>query len=199
VTSSAPIDNSDPWSAGFEPPLGLETPRVLLEPLSEQHAEVDFAALMSSREHLASTLHWGSWPRADFTVEENRTDLARHAREFRSREAYAYTVLTPDRQRCLGCLYIEPRDSVPEEARQAAGPVALAAYWVIETELERDLDKHLLQAVLDWFVREWSFVSVAFPTHVQNERGLAIALELGLESAEPLEASQRLLLWRAPG
>ena len=61
---------SNPWSSGFTPPQVLNIDSVHLEPLSPVHSELDFAALMSSREHLNRTLRWGDWPRPDFTVEE---------------------------------------------------------------------------------------------------------------------------------
>ena len=81
-----------PWSTDFTPPQVLDTDIVHLEALSPVHTELDFAALMSSREHLTRTLHRGDWPHPDFTVEENRVDLQRHWDEFNRREAYAYTV-----------------------------------------------------------------------------------------------------------
>ena len=95
--AQAPVELPDPWTAEFQPPMVLDTPRFHLEPLGPQHAELDYEAFMSSREHLLATLHWGGWPSADATVEGNRADLTRHADEFVAGEAYAYTVLTPDR------------------------------------------------------------------------------------------------------
>lgn len=167
----------DPWSADFEPPRTLDTARVHLEPLAPKHTELDFAALMGSRGHLRDTLQWGDWPREDFTVEENRDDLERHWLEFEQREAFAYTVLTPDRSTCVGCVYLVPTPS--------GDPASAAlAYWVIESELDSELDEHLLESMLDWFDRAWPFERVLLPTHPDNQRGLELALSLDAEVGE---------------
>ena len=95
-----------PWrDMGFVPSEGLRTERLVLEPLAPRHVELDHAALMGSREHLLRTLHWGDWPREGFTVEENLDDLEMHWGEFEDRTGFAFTVLNPARDRCLGCRY----------------------------------------------------------------------------------------------
>lgn len=182
---AGPVADRDPWSPDFEPPRVLATARVRLEPLAPRHAELDFAALMESREHLRRTLRWGDWPRADFTLEENRGDLERHWREFEDREGYAYTVLAPDRSRCLGCVYLVP-------PRDGAGRDAMLAYWVSEPALATDLDAHLLGSVLAWIERDWPFERVAIPNHPDNARGARIGAEAGLTAAE----DGSVLVWR---
>lgn len=179
----------DPWSKSFEPPLALDTDRFHLEPLEPRHVELDYAALMGSREHLRTTLGWGDWPRADFTVEQNRIDLERHWREFESREGYAYTVLAPDRSRCLGCVYIFR--AKPPEAN-----LAMLAYWVIEPEIANDLDRALAAELVRWLERDWPFDRVVFPTRSSNARGARIAEELGLRPADGDAAEQTLFVWR---
>jgi len=177
----------DAWSRAFTPPNEHDTERVHLEPLHPQHTELDFAALMSSREHLRETLHWGEWPREDFTTEGNREDLERHWMEFENREAYAYTVLTPDRSRCIGCIYLGPVESKPRAAS--------LAYWVVADELTNDLDRHLLDTVLGWTESDWPFDEVILPTHTDNARGMMIAKERGLD--EGPRANDRVrFVWR---
>jgi RimJ/RimL family protein N-acetyltransferase len=185
-----------PWTAAFEPPRILDTDRVHLEPLAPRHVELDFAALMGSREHLQRTLRWGDWPRPDFTLEENRDDLARHWQEFVDREGYAYTVLSPDGSRCVGCVYLEalPGGS-PDDAAMA--------YWVIESELEASLDRHLLDALGRWFEDEWPWRRVVLLNHPENGRGHDLAIALGWCTdvsalALPVESrpsSETLFLW----
>jgi hypothetical protein len=101
--TQAPKWNS-PWSELTSLPEPLAHSRFILEPLDEQHAELDFEALMSCRTRLRKQLAWGGgdWPAEDFTMELNRADLRRHHDEFLRREAFAYTVLSPDRMRCPG-------------------------------------------------------------------------------------------------
>lgn len=179
VGGSDQLDGVDPWAASFHPPMLLTTDRVRLEPLSPDHVELDFAALMGSREHLLQTLDWNPWPRADFTIEENLKDLERHFQEFEDREAYAYTVLTPDGSECIGCIYINPfpkeglfGNDNPRRARMI--------YWVVEDGLATDLDRHLLESVLSWIESDWPYEWVAMPAYEGNPRGVEVAEELGM-------------------
>lgn len=177
--------SADPYAPSFTPPTTLDTARVHLEPLHPSHTELDYAAFMSSRDHLHRTLHWGNWPRPDFSLAENRADLERHWREFEAREAFAFTVQSADRSRCVGCIYINPLN--PKNFAAGAPPeprAARLAFWVIESELATDLDRHLLEATLTWLRAKWPFSTVYVPLHVENERGQRIARELGLKVAE---------------
>ena len=160
------------WATSFEPPETLTTERMHLEPLHPRHVDLDFAALMGSRAHLQQTLRWGDWPRVDFTVAENLEDLEMHWREFEGNEAYAYTVLSPDRSTCIGCIYINPVPDAYDEAK--------LSYWVIEPELATELDRHLLESLFGWFERDWPFRRMSLPTHADNERGHALSRSLGL-------------------
>lgn len=192
--ASVPDPASDPWSADFDPPGLLVTDRVRLEPLAPRHVELDFEALMGSREHLQRTLHWGDWPRADFTVEENRADLERHWGEFERREAYAYTVLAPDGSRCVGCIYLNPmrRDDLPDGAQ-----AGMLAYWVIEEELANDLDRHLLASLLTWFEDGWPLDLVFFLPHVDDGRGATLLADAGLAELDGSRPTHRTFVWEA--
>lgn len=130
----------------FAPPAPPEHPDFVLEPLRPVHAELDYQALMGSRLHLRRTLDWGTWPREDFSLPENRKDLARHGDEFDARVAYAYTVLSPDRSQCYGCCYLNPEEENPRDA--------VLAYWVIQPLSDR-LDLPLLFSVVNWIDTEW--------------------------------------------
>lgn len=187
VPVAAPL--VDPWTAAFEAPRVLVTPSARLEPLGPQHAELDHAAFMSSREHLHATLHWGSWPRENTTVEENRGDLERHAKEFTDHEAYAYTVLSHDGERCLGCVYI---DAGPTEGEAYSARVA---YWVVADELANDLDAELVASLLTWFETAWPFATVTMPLHIENERGAEIARTLGMTEAPEVVDDHRGFTW----
>ena len=90
----------------FEIPLVLETEQFRLRMLSVDDVEKDYEAVMESQELLRSG--GSSWPREGFTLEENLADLKRHQQEFLNREAFAYTVVSIDESRVLGCVYIDP-------------------------------------------------------------------------------------------
>jgi len=189
ATGSAASDTA--WSASFDPPAGLDTDRVHLEPLTPEHAALDHAAFMSSREHLHSTLHWGSWPRPDTTVEDNRKDLGRHEREFDAREAYAYTVLAPDRAACVGCVYLSPVEGDPRAVE--------LSYWVTAAGVKAGLDEHLFAAVLAWLEQSWPFDTVVINLHVDNTRGIQIAEGAGLARTDGAPEDHVAFTWRRTG
>jgi hypothetical protein len=185
-------DSRNPWSGGFTPPETLDTARVHLEPLNPKHTQWDYDAFMGSRRHLHDTLHWGSWPRPDFTLEDNREDLTRHFAEFEAREAYAYTVQDQDRTHCVGCIYINP----PRDRKvDVPAPMCVLAFWVIEPELKNDLDLHLVASTLDWIQTTWPYQSVLLPIHKENKRGHEIMGKLGISQMPGETKNYDLFVW----
>jgi hypothetical protein len=158
------------FQPGFDPPAPPRTERLRLLRLSPDVVELDFAALMSSRARLREELQWGTWPRDDFTVDENREDLEGHDGEFERREAYAYTVLDPSGEICLGCIYLEPWEG---DAR--------LAFWVIDDEVDGGLEEHLVATVRDWIRAYWSFDRLLIPLRASNPRGARVVTALGFE------------------
>ena len=116
----------------------------MTEPLDEKHAELDFEALMSCRIRLREELQWGKWPPEDFTLELNHADLRGHYDEFLRGEAFAYTVLSFDGARCLGCIYLE---------RCVEIQGAQLAFWVIDDAI--DMEAFLVPDVLQWIHTAW--------------------------------------------
>jgi hypothetical protein len=139
--------------SGFEPPLGLETPEFVLEPLGPEHNDRDYAAWTSSLEHIRQTPGFAgsSWPHA-MSLDENRGDLERHAADFRNRKGFTYTVLDPADRDVIGCVYIYPlRDSAH---------TAKVLSWLRETHAR--LDAPLWRAVSEWLEADWPFAAVEY-------------------------------------
>ena len=137
---------------GFDVPTQLETPWFALEPLGPEHNERDFEAWTSSIDHIRATpgFEGQSWPRL-MTLEENLGDLEMHARHFRDREGFTYTVLDPDRD-VIGCAYIYP---VKDDEHDAS-----VRSWVRSSH--RELDAVLGREVSGWLERDWPFGRVAY-------------------------------------
>jgi len=135
----------------FEPPTRLVTEQFELEPLGPEHNDSDYAAWTSSMEHIRATPGFpdGSWPR-EMTLEENRSDLERHANDFAERHGFTYTVL--DGARVVGCLYIYPR-------RDGVDGAAVLS-WVTADRAE--LDAPLRATVRAWLRDDWPFASVDY-------------------------------------
>ena len=142
--TSAPFVPTD-----FPVPDVLETASFRLRMLSSSDALKDYEAVMESGERLRSWSQNG-WPHEGFTLQENLADLQRHEREFKAREAFAYTVVALDESRVLGCLYIDPDEAAD----------AVVTMWVRDNEM--DLDLPLAHAVTNWIQFEWPFQQVRY-------------------------------------
>ena len=173
------LNKKSQWIPLGSLPEPLKTPRFVLEPLDEKHTELDFAALMSCRVRLTEELEWSNWPPEDFTLESNRVDLRRHQGEFIRGEAFAYTVLSPDCSRCLGCIYLN---------RCAEIKGARLAFWVIDDVI--DMESDLLTDVLKWIHSVWSINRVLIPLREANTRGIALVQNCGLEVWDGVKAGQ---------
>ena len=138
----------------FEVSPKVETERFRLRMLSVDDVEKDYEAVIESRE-LLHAMFGGTWPREGFTLKENLVDLERHQQEFLDRVAFAYTVVTLDENRVLGCVYINPAQKVDADA--------VVVMWVRQSEFEQGLDEILFQTVKDWISSAWPFSSVAYP------------------------------------
>lgn len=135
----------------FEVPLEWKRSEFMLRPLVESDVDADFAAVMESKLQLRE-LFGGDWPPDDFTREQNLEDLKVHERAFNDRESFAYTVLTLDGTRVLGCVYIHPAENSD----------AQVVFWVRTAELDK-LEAVLFAALKEWLVTDWPFIQVAFP------------------------------------
>ena len=190
-------------------PEGLAIPRewrtedLWLRVLRPDVTELDYEALMESRERLR---RWSdsTWPADDFTLAENRADLFEHEREWEASEAFAYTVLSPDGNRCEGCVYIDPfltamlgRGVDPGAALpDADDETPVVTYWVRETALARGLDRQLLAGLRSWFATEWPFRRAIYRINDHQERDRQLLNEAGLVHLTSHPSRVSPLMWR---
>jgi hypothetical protein len=129
----------------FDVPARHETPDFVLEPLGPEHNERDHAAWTSSIEHIHVTqgFEGSRWP-FPMTLEENLRDLERHRTEFDERSAFAYSVLDPETDDVIGCVYVDPAPS---------GEGAVVRTWVRVSHAP--LDERLRAEVVAWLERDW--------------------------------------------
>jgi hypothetical protein len=133
---------------GFDPPTSLVTDRFRLEPLGPQHNDADHAAWMSSIGHIRATAGYpdGNWPPpSGMPLEENLSDLRRHADDFTKRAGFTFTVLDPADDDVIGCVYLYPSTS-PEY------DVTIQS-WVRADRAA--LDVALADAVANWVATDW--------------------------------------------
>jgi hypothetical protein len=136
----------------FEVSLRFETQAFVLEPLGPEHNERDHEAWSSSIDHIQATLGFAGrrWPQP-MSLGANLADLEAHRTDFDERTGFAYTVLDPQTDDVIGCVYVDP------DGAQAGGVTVRS--WVRVTHT--DLDEPLREAVVDWLEREWPFASVS--------------------------------------
>lgn len=129
-----------------------------LRPIRAADVEIDYPAVMGSRERLWSKYGeaWG-WPPATMTVEQDRHDLARHEAEIARQETFNYAVLNADESELLGCVYIDP-----PPADEESGNDAVVSWWVVDRAVGTDLDRELESFVPHWLTDTWGFRSVDF-------------------------------------
>ena len=140
--------------AGFIVPDGFDTTAFLLRPLRVHDVIRDYDAVMSSSAELKGRMDDSFWPEG-LTLEENLIDLGWHQREFTLRHSFAYTVVSLDGARCLGCCYIYPSSDPAFDA--------VALYWARESRIGDAADTGLGDAFRGWLARDWPFQRVDFP------------------------------------
>ena len=141
-------------AADFKVPDSLLTDKYRLEILTPNVTALDYDAVMSSKKRLRNVFGENTeWPKDDMTLEDNTEDLRRHEKEFKAREAFAYTVLTLSGNKCIGCVYIDPT-KVPDFDCEVY-------LWVRDSEIT--LDDHLYKNVRSWLQSSWPFKKIAFP------------------------------------
>ena len=70
-------------SKSFKVPKEISKEQFYFQVLGPKFSEVDYEAVMSSKERLRHVFAENSkWPEADMTFETNKNDLIRHEKEF---------------------------------------------------------------------------------------------------------------------
>ena len=164
-------------------PAVLQNETFNLLPLAVRHAAVDYEAVMSSQEMLR--IWSGSpWPHAGFTLAEKEIDLARHAQEHHQRKAFTYTVLDPERETCLGCVYIRPLAELVaanlDHLLDISADGAMARFWVRASLTAGDFERQLLNELCTWFRNDWPFSRLYLHTRSVNHQQIALFLAANL-------------------
>ncbi len=149
-----------PWlPEGFAPPERVDLPTGHhLRPIRESDVDIDYPAVMGSRERLWAKYGepWG-WPPADMSYEADKRDLARHEAEIAAHETFNYAVLDKGETELLGCVYIDPA-----EAESPAGTDAVVSWWVVDEAVGTELERALDSFVPGWLTSAWGFRSVHY-------------------------------------
>lgn len=139
----------------FDVPSVLETDLIRMRPLTLQDAVKDYEAVMESEERLRTVYEpGGEWP-LGLTLEQNMIELGWHQTEFQLRTSFAYTVVSLDESRVLGCMYIYPTKKADFDVE--------VTMWVRQSCVADGLDEHLYETVSKWIAKDWPFKNPAYP------------------------------------
>ncbi len=135
----------------FQHPTRAELPTGHhLRPMGAADTEIDYPAVMGSRERLWTIYGkaWG-WPPAHMTVEQDRDDLAHHERDIEAHDSFLYGLFEEDEAELLGCVYIDP----PDEAQPVVD--AIVSWWVVDELVGAEVEAALDALVPEWLARDW--------------------------------------------
>lgn len=139
----------------FKAPFQIDAGSFILKKLTVEDVHRDYEAVMSSKESLRQIFREDDdWPSEAMTLEENYRDLLEHQEEFDRNEGFAYTVLTPDLSKCIGCLYIYPFPYGVYDSR--------VYFWLID-EVKEELSPVFQAFIEKWIPETFSFNSIVYP------------------------------------
>jgi hypothetical protein len=166
-------------------PPSHKTEQFVFYPLTVEHTQLDYDALMASKAMLRD---WSgsTWPSDNFTLDENRDDLQGHADEFEMGEGYAYTIMNADETRVEGCFYsnsflgIIERFGVESNLdEQVKFDDVLVRFWIRAERLDEEAE--LLDTIINWLKSDWEFSTIYFATNTKNTRQAELFEAVGME------------------
>lgn len=173
---------------GIEPAHGFTGDGFIVRPLVPSDVELDYDAVMSSREFL---FHWEQdppYPPEDFSVADNLKDLEKMDSAHRDGSRYTYTVMNADETQALGCVYLLPSDDriyltadvTSHDGTDLSTVDAMVSFWVRPSTWDDGFERVLLDAVLGWLHRDWSLKRPVVITNEHLDHQVATIESLGL-------------------
>lgn len=145
-------------SENFQVPEKYVTESFIIRKLCYHDAELDYEAVMSSIDIIKQT-RGGDWPTSDLTYTDDQIDLAWHQREFENKTSFAYTVMSLDEKKCLGCLYFYPPGFRSKQSEDADIDVS---FWVTKDAYDEGLYEVLYQTIDTWLKKDWPFKTIVY-------------------------------------
>ena len=141
-------------TSDFVAPKELACKDFFFTVLEPSLSEIDYEIVMGSKERLRHVFFENdSWPADDMTLIENTNDLVRHNNEFHQKIAFAYSVMSPNKERYIGCIYINPTSNPNYDCE--------VYLWVSDKALAQD--KLLYKYTRGWLKEDWPFKNAAYP------------------------------------
>lgn len=103
--------------------------------------------------------------------------MEQHEKEHDERIAFTYTVLDPTGSICLGCVYIHHL----KEGPMGGDHSAVFRFWILQSHLDKNLDRRLLTFLIDWFRNDWAFSRVVLIIADADEKQNQLVNDLRLQ------------------
>ena len=173
---------------GIDAPEGFDGTGYVVRPLRADDNELDYAAVMETREFL---YHWEQeppYPAEDFSLEENLEDLVGMVEAHRDGIRYTYTVMNADETETLGCLYFFPNDDrmyrtaevTSHDGTDFSSIDLVLGFWVRTSTWESGFEATLLEGVLGWLRSAWSVESPVVVTNAELTSQISSIESVGL-------------------
>ena len=189
----------------LEGPIRLESTDFVVHRQRPSDNELDFDAVMSSKEILRE---WSDseWPEDDFSLEQNGQDIAEHIADHEQNSDYGFSIFSPDENRLLGSLYLNAVGPLLEN--YPTEPVTLARllefdvrveYW-LRAGVSPDLEMRFVRAVIGWLETAWWFERPVFGTRKDMTSRRRLYGEIGMTEVAALLSvnGQRRFHFHAP-
>jgi len=191
--------------SGDTAPAGFRTDTFTIEPLSASNAELDYESYMASPDVIRVHSD-GRWPIDGFTLAEDIAMAARHDIDHRAGRSFAFVLLTPSRDRALGCVYLNPLHAYltqvgASESTLASVPSvsAMVTFWIRQDSQHTDLPRMVAAEVNGWILDDWPLDTHVFrvlPAEISSRSALE---GIGCPRVDlDLPAEPRPYLWFAP-
>lgn len=185
-------------------PDELVHPEFVVQQLTADLAELDFESYKASPD-VISIHSDGRWPVTGFSLSDELAQVSQHQADHDARRAFTFALLSPNRQKALGCLYVNPlrefldRAGVAEDTMKCVPPAsAMVTFWIRQDKQDSGLADVVVTAVDEWLRCGWPLEFYLFrvlPEEVTSRDALANA---GLRPAAlSLTHEPRPYLWFA--
>jgi len=169
----------------------------LIRPIKPEDVQLHYEAISASRDMLKK---WsgGTWPTDDFTLESDIAELAQ-AKEWHDKgAAYTFGVFSEDESELLGMVHV---DSLMQELHIGQAEEddlttvmrfeGVVRFWVRPSFVERDFDRALMHALVEWLDNEWNFQRVLYRINSTDLRQVEILSGLGRRHLYVLDPPDR--------
>ena len=166
-----------------ELPKSYSTDEYVIRGLGPQDNALDYEAVMASVAYYRQFAP-SDWSTDHHSLEENGVELTHHQEDHIARTAFTFTIQSRTDEQGLGCIYVNSYQGLlrwlkrpQEEITAVSKHEAQLYFWTRPSCFDSDLDRRILEGMMNWFHQEWSFTKLIVQTYEQDQRQSKILRE----------------------